>query len=283
MKEQVKDLVQNTEEWLEFRKHSRGASETPIVMGLSPFTTIQKFKKIKLGLENQFYSQAMRDGHTYEDRARELAGEYFDSIFINQVWKNGEYSASLDGISFGGDVLIEIKTSKTTKEDIENGIIPPVYYMQIQQQLFCSYADVGYLVAYDKELDTISVSEPITLDHDFKRKADEAWKRFEELELDTTIEMNENNEFMKAAEAYYNTKKEVDRLNDELKELKAELELIADGDNASCDYLTLSYQTRRGTIDYKKIVSDNKIEFEEDKYKKPDTVLSSVRLKKNAN
>jgi len=283
MRNRVTGLTQNTDEWLEWRKTKRGASDTPIVMGLSPFTTIQKFKRIKEGLETQYYSQAMKDGHTYEDRARELASEAFDTIFVEQLWQNGDYGASLDGINFEGDILIEIKTSKKTKADLENGIVPPVYYMQIQQQLFCSGAEVGYLVAYDKDLDEISISEAVTPDANFEKQANSAWDTFENLEVEEVIDMSENEEFIDLAISYSDKKKKMDELNKELKELKASMELIADGTNATCELLTLSYQKRTGTIDYKKILEDKKIEFEADKYQKPDTVLSSVRLKKNAN
>ena len=42
------DVQPNTEEWLALRKQYRTASEAAIVMGISPWTTREDFKLIKL-------------------------------------------------------------------------------------------------------------------------------------------------------------------------------------------------------------------------------------------
>ena len=66
-------LMQNTPEWLEARKKYRTASEAAIVLGISPFTTVEKFKSIKAGLVKQYYSKAMEQGHIQEDQIRQAA------------------------------------------------------------------------------------------------------------------------------------------------------------------------------------------------------------------
>ena len=56
-------LEQNSQEWLDARKKYRTASEAAIVLGISPFTSVDDFKLIKAGVKQQYYSAAMKQGH----------------------------------------------------------------------------------------------------------------------------------------------------------------------------------------------------------------------------
>jgi len=152
-------LEQNSQEWLDARKKYRTASEAAIVMGISPFTTPDNFKLIKAGVKKQYYSAAMKQGHDLEDLVREYAGDYFARDFKDECWANGDYMASLDGIA--GDILVELKVSDRTYRDLKDGITPDYYYAQVQQQLYCSPATYGYIVAYSPKANDFAVSDLI--------------------------------------------------------------------------------------------------------------------------
>ena len=62
---------QNTPEWLEFRKNKIGASDIPIIMGLSPYSTPLQLWKRKLGfLEEMQMNDCMRFGNENESIIR---------------------------------------------------------------------------------------------------------------------------------------------------------------------------------------------------------------------
>ena len=64
-------LVQGTEEWLEHRKQYRNASESPIVMGLSPWMTPYQLWELKTGRTQPVEANvAMKHGTDMEPIAR---------------------------------------------------------------------------------------------------------------------------------------------------------------------------------------------------------------------
>ena len=69
-------LTQNTPEWLEYRKGHVGASDVPIIMGLSPWRTRYQLLLEKKGkLPGQKENASMRRGHEMEEAARHKAQE----------------------------------------------------------------------------------------------------------------------------------------------------------------------------------------------------------------
>ena len=63
-------LVQGSAEWPEHRRKYRNASETPIVLGLSPWMTPYQLRAHKLGLTEPVVTPAMLRGTELEPAAR---------------------------------------------------------------------------------------------------------------------------------------------------------------------------------------------------------------------
>lgn len=225
------DIKQNTPEWMEVRAQYRTASEASIVLGISPWTTVNDFKLIKAGLKKTYYNAAMRRGHETEDLIRRMASEAMHRNFQEACYINGRYMASLDGID--GDVLVEIKSSRYTYEDIKNGALPEYYEAQIQQQLHCSPAMSGYLVAYhDGE---IAISEPITESPDWMERIGAAWDAFDSMPVpQTPIDMSDDShvvgllrEYSRHKQTADNAKACMDKIRDELIAIAPDNGLIA--------------------------------------------------------
>lgn len=147
-------LEQNTEQWLEFRKTKVGASDAPIIMNDSPWSTPFELWERKLGFREELtQSFAMSEGKKYEEMARWTFEEMLGIQFMPVVGVNDEYPwmiASFDGFSDTGKA-VEIKCPGS--EDIKsakNGIVPKKYRYQLQHQLAVSGLDMIYYYSFDK-------------------------------------------------------------------------------------------------------------------------------------
>jgi predicted phage-related endonuclease len=80
------------------------------------------------------------------------------------VLVDGEYSASLDGLSFDGRLAVEIKCpvhgkASTLWRQVESGEVPGHYGWQIEHQLMVSAAQCAHLFVYDAATDCGLVHE----------------------------------------------------------------------------------------------------------------------------
>ena len=244
------DVQVNTDQWLEARKRYHTASEASIVLGISPFTTIENFKLIKAGLKTQFYSKAMQLGHELEEQVRQHANDHFDLEFKEEVWVNGEFLASLDGID--GDILVEIKVSDYSYNELAGGEVPANYYSQIQQQLHCSPATKGYLYVYSPKKDKYIVSHEIEEDPKFMATVAAAWVAFD---------ASDNGEVVKLFKDYELLKSEADRIKDDMDEIKKALISRANDKGLQAGKYKLTARAGAKSYNYKQAATDAKLDL----------------------
>ena len=272
----IHNIEQGTPEWHEFRASHYGASEAGAVLGVSPFFphTPEELKAVKEGiLPPPYYSQAMRDGHIYEEVARVKAGETLLDVFSPVVCSRGVLSASLDGVNIGWDSIIEIKVSNKSLDELEE-----IYTPQITQQLFVSGIRTAFLVAYRKEKDDVDIRR-IKYDDDLMKKIIEAWENFPNVEpAPPREEEREDEEWISLARELKLIKEKMDALKEEEKEIRARLITLADGKTAKGAGVTVYPVKPRVSIDYKRLIKDKQIEISDD-YKKSGAVSWAVRVK----
>src|SRR5438552_1111006 len=92
-------LVQGSPEWHEHRRRYRNASETPVVIGASPWQTPYQLWQFKLGLLQPEVTAAMLHGLQLEPAARAAYEALTGLVMQALVIVEGESSASLDGIT----------------------------------------------------------------------------------------------------------------------------------------------------------------------------------------
>jgi putative phage-type endonuclease len=102
-------VAQGSSEWHEHRRRYRNASETPAVLGVSPWRTPYQLWQLKLGLIEQEVSLAMQRGTELEPVAREAYEQRYGHVMQPLVVVDGEYSASCDGWTLAGDRVLEVK------------------------------------------------------------------------------------------------------------------------------------------------------------------------------
>lgn len=141
--------LQGTPEWLSWRRTRGGASEIAALLGCSPFfpKTPYELWLTKTGRAEVYVNESMRKGNRLEAAARSYVEGCFSEVFEPQVVEQGRIIASLDGQSFDGRVIIEIKIpaagfdSELWKYVAEHAKPPEHYLWQCQQQLMVSQAE----------------------------------------------------------------------------------------------------------------------------------------------
>lgn len=143
MKTEV-NLEQGSQEWLTFRRRYRMASETPAILGISPWQNRSSVRAFKVSGATQSDNLAMARGREQEPLARAKYEELTGELMRPAVFIDGDYGASLDGISIDGQTIIEIKTPFNASSDrftlANRGEVALYDYMQVQHQLMVTGA-----------------------------------------------------------------------------------------------------------------------------------------------
>ncbi len=149
-------LNQDTPEWHEFRQNHIGASDAPVVMGVSPFKSRKQLWKEKVFGVQQKANGAMLYGKMKEEEAREAFERETGFLVFPKVLEHPEHdwiSASLDGLDVEEKFLVEIKCPRSNIDqfvDAGNMVhtVPEKYFPQIQHQLFVTGLDLAYYYTY---------------------------------------------------------------------------------------------------------------------------------------
>lgn len=270
--ERLDNIEQGSQEWHDLRaKHIRTASRTPIVLGISPFGNIEKLaKEIKFNIF-PFQNKAMQQGNDLEDTVRELVNKKFSDYFMPTVGINDNYLASLDGINFDEDTIIEIKVSEKTFEEVKAGKIPDYYMAQIQHQLMVfDMAKKAFLIAYSPSKEEIAISKPIYFEGDYEIQIKAAWDSFEKyLETYELPQANslEDGEAVALALELFEVNEQKKQLELKEKELKEKLTTFVSSDKTTIGNLTISKQKGSKKIDYVRLISEKEVDVSDiDKY-----------------
>ncbi len=96
----------------------------------------------------------MLRGTELEPAARAAYEQRTGHVMQPLVLVDGEYSASLDGLTLGGERLLEIKCpfkgrDSTLWQAVSDGQLPEHYHWQVQHQLMVTGAEVADAFVFD--------------------------------------------------------------------------------------------------------------------------------------
>jgi len=283
---QILDCAQRTEAWKKLRSQKIMASDASIIIKANPWKTPHQLWRQKLGLDaEEEENEAMRRGTALEP----IALEYFSVInnmdfFKPAVVVSDKHSwmgASLDGLSYCKKYILEIKCGGEKLYNLaKNNEIPPYYYAQIQHQLAVTELDMCYyFVYYEGDGITLEIKRdddyikyliaeeekfynclqnlvaPELTDKDYQKKEDEKWQELAKIWKHATKQIK-----------YYET---IER------QVRQDLIALAGQSNAQGAGIKLSKCIKKGTIDYKKLVSENNIN--EEQYRKDSIEYFTIR------
>jgi putative phage-type endonuclease len=179
-------LEQNSAKWLKVRKSYRTASETPAVLGLSPWVTPGQLAIEKYGANPPLRvgNKATQHGHDNEPIARKAYEQKHGRTMKPACVTRGLFMASLDGWSKDRKIVLEVKSPFSGKNGhtwthSENGEVEPFYYMQVQHQLMCAGAECCHFVVFDSKSGTFNMIEVGRNEEAFEEILD-GWQKFED-------------------------------------------------------------------------------------------------------
>ncbi len=259
----IVQLQQGSPEWLAYRRAKRNASESAAVMGASPWLTPYQLWLAKTGRHETTVTPAMQRGTDLEPRARSAYEEQTGLVMQPLVLEAGEYSASLDGMTLEGDLVLEIKCpvrgcDSDLWQQTVAGQVPMHYRIQVQHQLMVSGSQTAHLWVFDGAK---GVLVTIERDEALIEAIKATWDRFQpHLDSDTPPALSEadtrvrtDQAWQEAAQRYAELKHQADALAEQLEQARKSLLSLAQHPRESGGGVTVTRYWRQGNVDYKKI------------------------------
>ena len=256
-------LVQGTPEWHAHRAQYRNASETAAVMGASPWQTPYQLWEIRTGRKTPEVNAAMARGSALEPQARAAYEQLTGHVMQPLVLVEGNYSASLDGLTFDGQLIVEIKCPVKGKDSslwksVAQGTVPEHYSWQIEHQLMVSGASLAHLYVFDGQEGILLEVAP---QPERWLEIHTAWEDFMRcIESDTPPALTERDKVQRndsawqaAAERYVKLKLEADRLSEQLDASKTALITLASHPSETGFGVSVTRFWKQGSVDYKKV------------------------------
>lgn len=275
--------LQGSSEWLEMRRNHIGASDTPIILGLSKWKSPYQLWMQKLGLvEDDIKTPQMQRGIDLEPEARELFNDLMGLDLFPYVAFSDEYNfmmASLDGTDSAKKErkhILEIKCPG--REDhlkAINGVIPDHYMPQLQKQMIVTNLSSCFYMSYVTKNDYKIIS--VNKDRDYCKKIIdkecEFWYYIQNFVppplTNKDFIIKNDDKWNQSAEAWKNLnlmkeyhKSRLKLIEDEEELIKENLINMSNGINCVGGGLKLNKIVRKGNIDYKSVPVETQKELE---------------------
>jgi putative phage-type endonuclease len=269
----IVQLVQGSPEWHAHRRALRNASETPAVMGISPWVTPYQLWLLKTGRAEQAVNTAMQRGTALEPLARHAYEVETGHVMQPLVLQDGDYSASLDGMTLAGDLIVEIKCpykgrASSLWQALEGGEVPLHYMAQIQHQLMVSGADQAHLWVFDGQ---VGLKHVVERDEAAMEAIRAAWDVFAgHLKTDTPPPLCDRDcrqridpGWAEAAAAFVAAKAGVEAATARLEACREALVGLATHPKEVGAGVSVTRFWKAGSVDYKKVVELKGVDLEQ--------------------
>jgi putative phage-type endonuclease len=280
------NLIQGSQEWHEFRRVHIGSSDAPVIMGVSPYKTIEQLFKEKLtGESGQKEHSGMIRGRELEPLVLSMLNAKYSTAMEPCVFEHDEHkfiSASLDGYDPVFKAICEIKCPNALDhKQASLGEVPAKYYPQLQHaMLVTGLNEIIYGSFHTGELITLHVAR----DESYIDMLLEQCKKFYASmqsgvlgsDLDTTIDMPDVDSLFYQMQDY----------KEKIKFYEEQLEAVKDVLLQSIGYRSVQTQrvkikeVKRTSYDYTRLCDDFKIDKEP--YKKT-SLYWDIRERKHEN
>ena len=189
------------------------------------------------------------------------------------VMVDGEYSASLDGLTLAGDRLVEIKCPYQGRESslwksIQARALPDHIHLQVQSQLMVTKADIADVYIFDG---TEGVIFPVAPDESTWPRIHAAWDAFMRCVAESQppaltardVRVRDDPEWLDAAAAYLESKRGADEMAKVLDEAKSELVELASHAKEQGGGVSVMRVWKRGNVDYKRVPELARVDLEQ--------------------
>jgi putative phage-type endonuclease len=264
-----------------------GASDAPVIMGQTAFKTPRTLWSIKTGrMQEGSAGPAARRGRDLERFARR-AYERRTGIQMEPLCLvHGEFEwmrASLDGLSFDGLTLLEIKCPLNPRDhsSARQGRIPSQYQAQLQHQLEVSKAERAHYWSFDGS-DGILVE--IHPDREYARRLVEAEVAFWQLvkedrwpeSANEELDLSADTKWRRVALRYREVRLRLENAAAQELELRATLRCMATARRTYGCGVEVVKSSRKGAVDYSAVPELRGVNLEP--YRKPPVAVMKINF-----
>lgn len=134
----------------EDRERYIGGSDSPIILGISPFKTRYELLLEKAGLKEDDFegNQFTEYGNMMEEKIRSYINEKYDTAFVEGKHIEGDIRCHTDGEN--KDYILEIKTTSEIHENIDDY---KTYLVQLLFYMYHTRRHLGMLAVYERPED----------------------------------------------------------------------------------------------------------------------------------
>ena len=283
----IERLQQNTSEWHQWRRQGLGASDAPVIMGDAVFRTTRMLWSIKTGrVQEEAPGPAARRGHKLEQLARQAyereAGIQMEPLCLvhdELKWMR----ASLDGLSFDGSTVLEIKCPLSARDRAlaKEGTVPSQYFAQLQHQLEVSRAAEVHYWSFDGSVGSLI---RVGSDREYQKKLidteAEFWERvtkniWPELGGED-LDLGADPKWRQVALSYRDAKLRLDNAATEEHKRRAILENLATARRTFGCGVEVLRSSRKGAVDYRAIPELRGLNLEP--YRKPPVAVVRINI-----
>ncbi len=283
----IERLHQNTAEWHRWRMEGIGASDAPVIMGETPFKTPRTLWSIKTGRKQEEPGgPAARRGRELEWFARRAyerkTGTQMEPLCLvheELQWMR----ASLDGLSFDGSTLLEIKCPLSLRDraSAQEGRIPYQYHAQLQHQLEVSGAELAHYWSFHG---TDGILIDVRPDREYAKRLVEAEVAFWQLVKENRwpevaneeLDLSADPKWRHAALRYREVKLRLESAAFEEHKLRATLERMATAKRTYGCGVEVLKSSRKGVVDYSAVPELRGVNLEP--YRKPPVPVMRINF-----
>ena len=134
----------------EDRERYIGGSDSPIILGISPFKTRYELLLEKAGLKEDDFEGNMYTeyGNVMEEKIRSYINEKYDTAFVEGKHIEGDIRCHTDGEN--KDYILEIKTTSEIHENVDDY---KTYLVQLLFYMYHTRRRLGMLAVYERPED----------------------------------------------------------------------------------------------------------------------------------
>ena len=283
----IQRLQQNTLEWHRWRRQGLGASDAPVIMGDAAFKTTRMLWSIKTGrMQEEPPGPAARRGRELEQRARQayerdvgIQMEPLCLVHDELEWMR----ASLDGLSFDGSTVLEIKcpTSVRNQSAAREGSVPPHHYAQLQHELEVSRAEELHYWSFDGRKGSLV---RVRADRDYLKRLLDAEAAFWQLVRENVwpeqaggeLNLSGDPKWRQIALSYREARLSLESAAAEERKLRAMLENLATARRTFGCGVELLKSSRKGAVDYAAVPELRGVDLEP--YRKPPVAVVRINF-----
>lgn len=259
----TKQLIQGTQEWLDWRYGIIGASDASAIMGISPWTTKAKLWEQKIFRKAVKTNPAMQRGKDLEESARRCFEKKMGISVFPVCAEHDKLSwmgASFDGLDMDEKILVEIKCGgEKTHAIAKEGKVPDIYYPQLQHQLEVSGLDSMYYFSFDgSDGEILEVKRDQSYIDRLVQKEKEFYDSILEMDSPALSDedyntMEEDGSWYALSEEWKETTKKRKQLEEYEEKLRNQLILLSGDKNSMGNGIRLTKIIQKGGTDYSKI------------------------------